>query len=209
MFSLKFISKQLLKNSIVTVATSLIILSAIWFVWQNWFKPSIVTAGLTKGSATLVRRFDKIKLDSNSSQNVFSGDLLQIDDNSELFLVFSNGENVVLEGKKDLILSSSSKFGRDQLFVFQDRLSGKNFSYSIKFGLDKVSAATVATNDDVQNVLGVYDQKPSDSIKYELFNNVYQCLWNKSSQLNTEFEYTKELKNCLAQNQLTSLDDLK
>lgn len=209
MISLKFTKKQLLQNSLLIGAVALILLSIVWFVWQNWFKPSVVTAEVTKGEVTLVRRFDKIKLDSSNSQNIFSGDVLQIDEGSELLLVFSNGQNVRLGGQKELVLSSSSKFGRDQLFVFQDQLSGKNFSYSIKFGLDKASAASVATSSNIQNVLGVIDQKPLDSAKYELFNKIHQCLNDKALKNGAEFEYSKDLKSCLAQYQLSSLEDLK
>gem|GEM_PF-4409086 len=205
---MKFTQKQLLQNSLIIGAVALLVLSIIWFIWQNWFKPSVVTAEVTKGNITLVRRFDKINLDRNSSQSIYSGDRLQIDETSELLLVFSNGQNVRLAGQKELLLTTSSKFGKDQLFVFQDQQSGKNFSYSIKFGLDRASAATVATTNN-QNVLGVIEQKPNDSTKFELLNRVYQCLNDKALKSGSEFDYSNDLKNCLAQNQLSSLEDLK
>lgn len=210
MESIKFVPQKFIKKTILIGATSLILLSCGLFLWGYIFAPSIVNVELIKGEVSLVRRFDTIKLDSNNSTKIYSGDLLKIPENSTILLVFSNGQNVILDGQKELRLNSSSKFGNDQLFVFQDQLSGRNFNYSIKFGLDKSSAVVVASNDDaIPNVLGIFDRKLTSQEKFTLFTKIQSCLSQKEVILQANFNYNTELKACLQENNLVSLDELK
>lgn len=206
----KLVPGKLFKKFVLIGATSLILVSWGLFIWQYVFQPSVVNVELVKGEVSLIRRFDTIRLDSNNSTKIYSGDVLKIPENSAILLVFSNGQNVLLDGQKELVLNSSSKFGNDQLYVFQDQISGRNFNYSIKFGLDKASAAVVASKNELSpNVLGVYDKKLSASEKYALFNKIQSCLVQKESLLQKNFNYNTELKTCLMENNLGSLDELK
>jgi hypothetical protein len=201
---------RIAKNTVLISAIGLLGISSIWFVYHNWFKPSPVSVELANGDVSLIRKFDKINLNQQFPENIYAGDSIEIGENSTAVLVFNNGQNVSINGKKQLLMTSSNKFGSDQLFVFQDTITGKIFSYSIKFGLDKSSAAVVAANDDMTpNVLGAFDQKVDDSSKYEQFSTIFNCVSDKKTQLLEQFKYSVELKNCLLQNQLNSVEDLK